>query len=139
MTKEVLVVITGVRIMDGQQEEVETTAAGCYYKKNGKHFILYDEVMEDGKGVIRNTVKISADSMEIIRKGAVTVHMLFQQGKGNDTPYQTPVGELMIRLYTKRFQLNEAETLIEAEVEYSLEINGEHMSDCCIKAAVRPI
>ena len=47
MTNEVLLTIAGLQLIDGDQEmPVEVVTAGNYYLRNGKHYILYDEVVE---------------------------------------------------------------------------------------------
>ena len=47
MTKEVLVTISGLQFSpETENESVELITSGSYYKKNGKHYIIYDEVNE---------------------------------------------------------------------------------------------
>lgn len=47
MEKDVLISIRGLQyLMDeesGEQEPVEVMTTGSYYKKNGHHFLIYDE------------------------------------------------------------------------------------------------
>ena len=55
MTKEVLVKISGLQFAgEAENEPVEVITTGDYYKRNGKHYILYDEIMEglDRKSVV---------------------------------------------------------------------------------------
>jgi len=40
VTRKVWIHIKGVRVMDGEQELVDETGPGDYYKKNGKHYIM---------------------------------------------------------------------------------------------------
>ena len=45
MTEDVLITVTGLHAVNGEkdaEDKVEITSAGKYYKKNGKHFVLYD-------------------------------------------------------------------------------------------------
>ena len=49
MTKDILLTISGLQFQaqeDGDGEPVEVITPGDYYKKNEKHYVLYDEVME---------------------------------------------------------------------------------------------
>ena len=52
MTEDVLISVKGLHALDtADEEEVEVFSAGKYYFKNGKHYIFYDEMVEDtGKG-----------------------------------------------------------------------------------------
>ena len=52
MTKDVLISISGLQFAGGENSEpVEVITSGSYYKKNGRHYILYDEVAEDSAGM----------------------------------------------------------------------------------------
>ena len=70
MTKEVLVTISGLQFSpETESESVELITSGSYYKKNGKHYIIYDEILEGEEGSIRNTIKANADSVDMIKGG----------------------------------------------------------------------
>ena len=45
MTKDVLVSVRGAHIADGETNNLEVIMAGSYYFKNGKHYIIYDEIL----------------------------------------------------------------------------------------------
>lgn len=132
MTKDVLISISGNHVLDGDNSELEIITAGDYYQRNGSHYILYDEVMEGMEGVIKNMIKIRPDGLDIIKKGLAKVHMTFERNKKNIACYITPLGEMMIGLNTNQFSVNEGEDSLKVEVEYSLDINYEHVSDCNI-------
>ena len=56
MTKDVLISISGLQFAGGENSEpVEVITSGSYYKKNGRHYILYDEVAEDTAGTTKNS------------------------------------------------------------------------------------
>ena len=46
MTKEVLVTVSGLQSMGGESDQIQVITAGNYYRKNGKHYIVYDEMIE---------------------------------------------------------------------------------------------
>ena len=46
MTKEILLSISGLHMLEEEDGNVEVVTAGDYYNRNGKHYILYDEVVE---------------------------------------------------------------------------------------------
>ena len=47
MTKDVIVSISGLQMpAEGEAEPVEVITVGDYYQKNGKHYVLYEEVNE---------------------------------------------------------------------------------------------
>lgn len=139
MTKDIWLTISGIQMAEGQKETVETVSKGSYFKKNEKHYILYEEEIEDSKGIIRNTIKITSTSMEMIRKGAARTHMIFEPGKEIITGYQTSIGELLLGISTDKLEVIEKEERIEVNVRYSLSINHEYISDCCIKVIVSSV
>ena len=77
MTQDVLLTISGLHDMafadpeeNEENEPIEVITPASYYWKNGKHYILYDEVMEGIPGVVKNKIKITGeDSMEIMKSG----------------------------------------------------------------------
>lgn len=134
MTREVLIRISGLQMMASEDEadDVEMITTGDYFQKNGKHYIIYDEVMDGFEGNIRNTVKISPDSMDIRKQGIANAHMVFEQDKKNMTRYATPMGDMMVEVSTNRIQVDEQEDSLKVLVEYSLGINYQHISECNI-------
>ena len=138
MTKDVLVKISGLQFAgEEDSDSIEVITSGTYYKKNGKHYVLYEEVMEDTTDVTKNVIKIGTDSMEVTRKGPATVHMMFEKDKKNVSYYYTPFGNLLIGIDAKEIQITESELDINVKVKYGLEINYEHMADCHITVDVK--
>lgn len=133
MTKDVLISISGVQLaeeLDG--EPVEVITSGEYYLKNGKHYLLYEEVVEGAKSPGKNMIKIGEDCMELTKKGVTSTHMIFQKNRKNVTYYHTPYGSLQIGIDTSRIDTKETDGELHVEVDYSLEVNCEHTADCHI-------
>lgn len=138
MTKEVLVTVRGLQSMDGAANDpVEVIASGDYYQRNGKHYLMFDECMEGDSGITRNMVKLSDGFIEITKKGAVNVHMVFEKGKKNLAGYNTPYGTLMVGIEAENVKLLVSEHQIDACVDYALEVNDRHMADCTIEIRIK--
>lgn len=138
MTKDVLVKISGLQFAgEEDSDSVEVITSGTYYKKNGKHYVLYEEVMEDSTDVTKNVIKIGEDFMEVTRKGPVTAHMVFEKDKKNISYYNTPFGNLLIGIDAREIRIHESEQDIHVKVKYGLEINYEHVADCHITVDVK--
>ncbi len=132
MAEEVIVKIRGLQMMDQDSDTIETISPGNYYLKNGKHYILYDEVTEGVEEPTHNRIKIQPGYMELLKKGITNVHMVFEEGKKNQTYYYTPFGSLLIGIDARMVKISENAETISAEVEYALEINNEFVADCHI-------
>ena len=145
MTQEVLVTISGLHEMefmeigDEDNEPIEVIAPASYYWKNGKHYIMYDEVVEGIPGVIKNKVKITGnDTLEIMKSGIANAHMVFEKNKMNVTYYDTPYGQIHVGIHTRELDVEVSDDLINVEVEYGLDVNHEAMADCRISMNIRP-
>lgn len=138
MTKDVLVKISGLQFAgEEDSDSIEVITSGTYYKKNDKHYVLYEEVMEGSSEVTKNVIKIGAESMEVTRKGPATVHMMFEKDKKNVSYYYTPFGNLLIGIDAKTIQIEESDLDIKVNVNYGLEINYEYVADCHITVDVK--
>lgn len=136
MTKEVLVYVSGIQQEVDGGEPIVLVTAGTYYYRNGKHYILYEEIDEDGQ-VSKNTIKIGPQAVDVIRKGVVGNHMLFEQGKENLTYYDTPYGSMLMGISTSRISFREKSlSRMELEIDYALSVDGKHMSDCNIQIMI---
>ena len=60
MTKEVFVRLNGMQFSSDadRPEPVEVISRGTYAKKNGKHYIVYEEAVDESNQMVKNTVKI---------------------------------------------------------------------------------
>ncbi len=140
MKKDVLLSISGLQFVSKDEEDaeqVEVITAGDYYKKNGKHYVLYDEVVEGFTGNTRNIIKLTEDSLDITKKGVSNVHMVFEKNKKNVSYYNTPFGSLLIGIDAKNIDIAETEDNIDVKVKYNLEVNYEHLADCFITMSIK--
>lgn len=137
MTKDVLITISGVHTQDEEDSQVEMIVRGDYYQKDGKHYILYDETLEGFGGTVKNVIKVSPSGMDIIKRGVTTTHMTFEKDKKNLACYSTPMGELVVGVQANHIHIDEQPDNLKVDVEYSLDINYEHLSDCNIRVDVQ--
>lgn len=143
MTKDVLVSISGkhIDIIDNPargyetgDDSIEVVTPANYYCKNGKHYIIYDEVLEGMAGTIRNRIKITGtDSVEIMKSGVSSSHMKFEKNKKNQTYYRTPYGQMLVGVNTRNMEVCVDEDRINVRVDYELDVNHEPLADCRIK------
>lgn len=136
MKKDVLVSISGLQFEIDKEEAVEVISVGEYYNRNGKHYILYDEILEEIEGVTNCILKISDKQVSIQKKGASNVHMIFEVNRKNITYYNTPFGDLQIGIHTTSIKVAEEEEQIIVNIKYELDINYSHVSDCEIQIKI---
>ena len=136
MTKDVLITIKGLQMALDDSEGLEIMTNGTYYKKNGKHYVLYEEVLEDQK--VSSMIKINVGKVEITKKGPARVQMMFEAGKKNTSIYATPFGQIEIGVYAEQIRVNETDDRLELNMQYDLEMNSEHVSDSQVSVTVVP-
>lgn len=143
MTKDVLVSISGkhINIMNDPakgyetgDDEIEVVTPANYYCRNGKHYIIYDEVLEGMAGTVRNKIKITGtDAVEIMKSGLSSSHMVFEKNKKNLTYYKTPYGQMLVGVNTRNMEIRVEDDKIGVQVDYELDVNHEPLADCKIK------
>ena len=137
MTKDVLITISGIQMMDEEDSDVEMIVRGDYYQKNGKHYIRDEDGREGVEGKVKNVIKISQVGMDIIKKGIANTHMQFEKNKKNLSCYTTPLGDMVVGIQANKIKINEQPDKLKVDIDYSLDINYEHLSDCSIRLDVQ--
>lgn len=138
MNKDVLLSIRGLHITDQEDETepVEVIAPAEYYLRNGKHYIMYNEIGENLSSNTKVKVKIDDNCVEITKKGESTTQMLFEKGKKNLTCYNTPFGSLMLSIITHRIDFQQEESQLSLKIDYLLEADYEPVADCKLELRI---
>ncbi len=140
MTKDVLLSITGLFTEDNETNDgVETLSPAQFHKKDEASYIFYEEIIEGVPGITKSRIKYSGKTLELIRRGELSVHLMFEEGKRTLNTYQMPLGNLIVGLDTKTVEIEEEEDEIRIHVDYSMEINYQHVSDNDIRIVVNAI
>lgn len=139
MTKDIILTISGLHATDGEMDDpVEVLSPGQYYFKNGKHYVVYDEVMEGIDGVVKSTLKFTEDQVELFRSGAASARMVFQKQQEHMAVYQTPMGPLSISLYTEDIISDFREERMNLEIIYSLKTEGIVITESTVRLNICP-
>lgn len=134
MTSDVLITIKGLQMALDNSDSLEIITNGKYFKKNGKHYVLYEEVVEDQR--VSNMIKIYNETVEVTKKGLASVQMFFETGKKNTSIYSTPFGQIEISIYAEQIRVNETDRTLELNMQYDLELNSQHVSDSQVSVTV---
>ena len=140
MNKDVLIHVRGLQLMetDDEQEPIEIVVPGQYYFRNGSHYLRYEEMLDDSAQTTVNYIKMSSEGVEIRKQGQVNVHMVFEQGKKNMTYYSTPYGTIEMGIAATNLFLEEKDGGLNMKVDYALDMNQEHVADCCLAIQAQP-
>ena len=116
---------------------VETKVRAEYFKKNETHYLLYEEKEEGFKQTSKNRMKFRDNMLELTRQGLLNTHMVFEENKTHMTPYQTPYGQMLLGIHTKKVDIQEQENFIRVIVEYTLEADEAYLSDSRIEICIK--
>ena len=125
MTKDILINISGLQMDVDPNDPIGMMTTGAYYLRNGKHYILYDELSEDNE-IVKNVIKIGPKSVELTRKGGQSSHMVFEEGKENLSYYDTPFGSLLMGVNTSNIDWIEEEEQMHLKVD-RYQLNGKNV------------
>lgn len=140
MTEQVLLSISGLQFVEDEKdnsEPVEVITMADYYNRNGTHYLLYEEPVEGTSEVIQNTLKIKEGRVEMCKKGPFDIHMIFEEWKNQKAQYNTPFGSIPVNIITGAVEMTEEEYDIHVKLNYSLELNGEYLTDSRVSLHVK--
>ena len=139
MKKDVKISISGIH-SNSEEETVEVVSMGEMYETDEQICISYVEAADEAVGVdceiVKSMLKVKPDQIEIIKKGATETHMVFIEDRDTLSYYSTPFGELEVAIHTDRLERRETGKGFQILLEYALEVNAAHMSDCNVDIKV---
>ena len=139
MTKDIILTISGLHDTDGEADApIETMTPATYHLKNGKHYVVYDEILEGLEGTLKSTIKFTEDQVELIRNGAASARMVFQPGQEHMVIYQTPMGPLSISLYTEEIVSEIKEEKMSLKIDYSIKTEDVVVSESTVNIEICP-
>lgn len=139
MNKDVLISMNGLQAIEGTNDTVEVITVGEYYNKNGKHYIIYEDVDEDNGQKTKNIIKVSHQSIEVRKTGYINTNMIFEKDRINKSYYATPFGDLSVEIDTSDIEIEEEEQSIKIRIDYALIINAQPMNQCNIDISVKSL
>ena len=138
MIKDVWITLQGLQFSgDESADNIESSVPGTYYEKNGKHYVIYEEVIEGLQKPVVNKLKFGEHFLELRRSGPLSVCMTFEENKKHMADYHTPYGKFMLGIDTKKFRMENETDKMRLDIEYTLEQNNEYLADCKILIEIR--
>lgn len=119
MMKDVWISISN-RQNDGQQEEdtMLFDTAGSYYFNDGVGVLSYQESELTGLEGTRTSVMVMPNQVVVDRDGMLTGRMVFREGTKDSYPYNTPYGQMMLGIDTRKIRHNFNENGGDVEIDY---------------------
>ena len=138
MNRDVMISVRGLQLLNGMADgDIETVQKGKYYFREGSHFLIYDEYMEDFQEPVHNVLRFKDGEVTLVKRGLVNVQMFFEEGKKTLTQYNTPFGSIMMGLDTRKIRWKEDPEGLHLRVNYVLEANYQYVADCRIRVEAK--
>ncbi len=124
MEKQVLITVNSV-IDDatGESDKMSFITEGTLIRINDEYIVSYEESQLTGLDGTTTTLKVSQDSVTLIRQGNVDSMMLFEVGKTHLTDYDTQYGSVMLGITAKNVNVDFSDSGGKIKVDYILEYN----------------
>lgn len=138
MTDEYLItVVTSQTIEDDNTDSAELVTTGSYNIKNGKRYIIYKEYNDETPPKSHTTfIKIEDDNnVTISRRGDIYSDLVLEKGCRHQCHYETPLGTLIMGIYTEKINNNLTDNGGSIFMEYCIDFNSDFVSrnTCSIK------
>lgn len=124
MEKQVLITVNSV--IDGatgESDKMSFVTEGTLSRINDEYIVQYEESQLTGLDGTTTTLRVSRDSVTLIRQGNVDSMMLFEAGKTHLTDYDTQYGSVMLGITTRNINVEFNESGGKIQVDYILEYN----------------
>lgn len=102
MNDKYIITIVGTQTVDGEKDSVEVITTGEYYESDGVKTVHYIEYgSEDPLIMTDTTVTVEGDRRVVIdRRGEHSSRLELERGRRHQCAYETPMGQLMIGVFT---------------------------------------
>lgn len=123
--KDVTILIKGLLGVDRNGDEIELNTSGTYDYASGAVSFTYLETALTGLEGSTTTFSVTDGTVTITREGAVSMQMLFEEGRQNHFSYNTPYGAIMMSIDTQSIESSFDENGGRLEVSYVLDMQRE--------------
>jgi uncharacterized beta-barrel protein YwiB (DUF1934 family) len=123
-----LITIKDTHIIDGEKESSELAITGSLRFNDKGYKIRYKEG-DTGYDGCFVTLSVEGDKVTMTRLGAFSAEMIIEKGKRHICAYATPAGIMNLGVYANRVSSEMTEDGGVLEFSYSLDVDGEYLSE----------
>ena len=129
MMKDVWISISN-RQSGGQEEEdsLVFNTAGHYFFDDGVGVLSYQESELTGLEGTRTSVMVMPNQVVVDRDGMLTGRMVFREGTRDSFPYNTPYGQMLLGIDTRRIRHNFNENGGDVEIDYGTDLANYYVT-----------
>lgn len=124
MKKDVLITIKGIQTVDGEQDVVELTTTGSFYRKNETYYLTYTEAEPSSFEGQRTTLKLeNSRRVSMIRHGGEDSSLVVERGVRHQCCFDTGFGTMLIGVSGRNIENDVTDNGGSIHFQYSLDVN----------------
>ncbi len=133
-----LITIQDYHDVQGQHEKSELTTTAKIHGTPDDYYVIYEEQAEELFGCTTTVHVENSNCVTVSREGAYNTELKMEKGKRNLCCYNTPVGQIMMGVFTSsiRSEYTENKKTV-LDFSYSLDFNNELLSKNRIKITAK--
>ena len=130
MNENYLITVIGTQTIDGESDSIEVITNGdCERSENDDVTIVYPEYSEDNPTTRTDTtVSLRGGTLTIERSGTMSSRLILEKGKRHQCLYDTPMGQMLIGIYTDSILVDIDESGGDIRASYQLDFNQHVVS-----------
>ena len=129
MQQNALIQIKGIQYLDDDNDVVELTTVGSFFKKNNAYYIRYDESEATGFEGSRTTLKVEGNScVTMQRTGTAQSQLIIEKGQRHQCLYSTGYGELVMGVSCDKITSSLSSEGGKLHFKYTLDLNASMAS-----------
>lgn len=129
MQDKYIITVVGEQTVDDEKDKIEVITSGHYEQKDGVITVTYPEFSEEDPNIRTDTtVTLSGGRLTIERRGEMSSRLLLEEGRRHQCLYDSPMGQMMIGIYTDRVRCRLDEHGGEIRASYQLDFSGAAVS-----------
>ncbi len=138
MKKDVMITVDSKQEHPNEDAEVMNfITEGTYYKQENAYFITYAESEVTGLDGTTTTLKVSPDSVTLIRQGNVSSLMVFEKGRKHTSGYNTEFGMIEVGVTARSLSVDMDDSGGRFDLEYVIEVNNQVTSFTTLNVRVQ--
>lgn len=121
-----IISVVGTQKVDDESDSIELTTTAAYVQRGGRRLIRYREYLEEQPGTYLTTlISIDSDKRVLIQKNMdKRSELILEEGVRHQCAYFTPIGSMMIGVYTDVVNIDLGDDGGKIEIEYTLDFNS---------------
>lgn len=125
MNKKVIISVKGTQLdMENEMNKLELVTEGKYYKKNNNYYVTYAETEVTGMEGTTTTLKISDNTVTLMRFGIVNSQMVFEKGQKHVSYYDTAYGAFTVGVIANEVNVKADDSSAEINIGYQVEVDN---------------